>query len=133
MTKPLASKPGFEIFKVADLEKKYPLLDLGKMIDKRGVNSEIVDIPITESLNPLTIGLFSMKPGDSFDFLYETLEFKVVTKGKFVLRDEEGNRHVAETGDIILFSPNVPVVFDGESDGEAIYTKHAPADPGMMN
>lgn len=74
-----------------------------------------------------------MKPGESFDFVYDVVEYKVVTKGKFVIRDQEGNRYVAEAGDVILFTPDFPVVFDGESDGEAIYSKHAAPNPAMTN
>ncbi|WP_157723837.1 hypothetical protein [Domibacillus aminovorans] len=29
-------------------------------------------------------------------------------------------------------TPGIPVVFDGESDGEAIYSKHAAALPAFM-
>jgi ethanolamine utilization protein EutQ (cupin superfamily) len=73
--------------------------------------------PVAETSNPLTIGFFSMQPEESFDFVYDVVEYKVVTKGKFVIRDKEGNRYVAEAGDVILFLPDFPVIFDGESDG----------------
>ncbi|OKL35534.1 hypothetical protein [Domibacillus mangrovi] len=128
----LSQKPGIQIFKAADLDKLFPKLDVGTIINQPGVNSKIVDVPVNTASNPLTIGFFSMSPGESFDFLYDVVEYKVVTKGKFVIRDKEGNRYVAEAGDVILFSPDFPVVFDGESDGEAIYTKHAAALPAFM-
>jgi uncharacterized cupin superfamily protein len=132
MTEVLSQKPGIQIFKAADLDKTFPKLDVGTILGQPGVNSKIVDVPVSETSNPLTIGFFSMQPGESFDFLYDVVEYKVVTKGKFVIRDQEGNRYVAEAGDVILFSPDFPVVFDGESDGEAIYSKHAAALPAFM-
>ncbi|OAH58333.1 MULTISPECIES: cupin domain-containing protein [Bacillaceae] len=132
MTKVLSETPGIQVFKAADLEKTFPKLDVSTIISQPGVNSQIVDVPVAETPNPLTLGFFSMQPGESFEFLYEVVEYKVVTKGKFVLRDLQGNRYEAEAGDVVLFTPNVPVIFDGESDGEAIYTAHRPADASFM-
>ena len=132
MTRPLSQEPGIQIFKASELNERFPKLDVGTIIGQPGVNSKIVDVPVSEAGNPLTIGFFSMSPGESFDFLYDVVEYKVVTKGKFVIRDKQGNRYEAHAGDVILFSPDFPVVFDGESDGEAIYTKHAAALPAFM-
>ncbi len=127
----LSQAPGIQVFKAADLDKKFPKLDIAAIISQPGVNSQIVDVPVTGTPNPLTIGFFSMQPGESFDFLYEFLEYKVITKGKFVLR-VDGVRYDVEAGDVVLFTPNVLVTFDGESDGEAIYTKHTAGGAAFM-
>ncbi|MGE8081212.1 hypothetical protein [Peribacillus loiseleuriae] len=124
----LSQKPGIQIFKPGTFDK----IELDGLLGKPDLNSQIIDVPVTATANPLTIGFFSMQPGDEFEFVYEFLEYKVITKGKFVLRDKQGNKYVAEAGDVVLFTPNVPVIFDGESDGEAIYTKHAAADAAFM-
>ena len=73
-----------------------------------------------------------MQSGEEFEFVYEFLEVKFVYRGKFVLRDKQGNKCVAEAGDVVIFTPNVPIIFDAESDGDAFYTAYRLPEPTFM-
>jgi quercetin dioxygenase-like cupin family protein len=48
------------------------------------------------------------------------------------LRDEQGNKYIAEKGDVVVFTPNKKVFFDAESDGEAFYTAHRIPESSFM-
>lgn len=121
----LSDKPGITLLKSGS----FKLNDLSKLLEVDGLKSEMAEVAMTNNLNALTIGHFTMEPGVEFEYLYDSVEYKVVTKGKIVMRDQQGNKYIAEVGDVILFSPNVSVIFDAESDGEAIYTAHRKAAP----
>lgn len=41
---------------------------------------------------------------------------------KIIVRDDQGKKHIAEAGDVIIFSPETIVIFDGEGSRDAIYT-----------
>ncbi|CAG23433.1 cupin domain-containing protein [Photobacterium profundum] len=121
----LSDKPGITLLKSGS----FKLNDLSKLLEVDGLKSEMAEVAVTNDSNALTIGHFTMEPGVEFEYLYDSVEYKVVTKGKIVMRDQQGNKYIAEVGDVILFSPNVSVIFDAESDGEAIYTAHRKAAP----
>lgn len=115
----LNAKPGVQVI-------KYGTYKPNKLTNK----SQIIDVPVCSNENAIQMGYFDMQPGEEFEFLYEFLEIKTVIEGKIVVRDEHGKKHVAEKGDVFIFSPTTRVVFDGESDGKAIYTAHRmPANP----
>lgn len=124
----LSQEAGIQIIKKGSLQ----LLELDGLLNIPGLDSQILDVPLTGNLNNLSMGYFAMQPGQEFEIEYTFLEIKIVTKGKFVLRDKQGNKYVAEEGDVIIFTPNVPVIFDGESDGEAFYTAHRMVEPSFM-
>ncbi|WP_305829887.1 hypothetical protein [Photobacterium leiognathi] len=119
----LTEKPGISLIKAGS----FKLNDLGKLLEVEGLKSDMAEVAVTNNSAPLTIGHFTMSPGVEFEYFYDSVEYKVVTKGKIVMRDMEGNKYVAEVGDVILFSADVKVIFDAESDGEAIYTAHRQA------
>ncbi|WP_305811881.1 hypothetical protein [Photobacterium leiognathi] len=119
----LTEKPGISLIKAGT----FKLNDLSKLLDVEGLKSDMAEVAVTNNSAPLTIGHFTMSPGVEFEYFYDSVEYKVVTKGKIVMRDMEGNKYVAEVGDVILFSADVKVIFDAESDGEAIYTAHRQA------
>ena len=119
----LTDKPGISLIKAGS----FKLNDLSKLLEIKGLKSDMAEVAVTNNSSALTIGHFTMSPGVEFEYFYDAVEYKVVTKGKIVMRDMDGNKYVAEVGDVILFSPNVKVVFDAESDGEAIYTAHRKA------
>ncbi|EAS45776.1 hypothetical protein C9J48_06285 [Photobacterium profundum] len=121
----LSDKPGITLLKSGS----FKLNDLSKLLEVDGLKSEMAEVAVTNNSNALTIGHFIMEPGVEFEYLYDSVEYKVVTKGKIVMRDQQGNKYIAEVGDVILFSSNVSVIFDAESDGEAIYTAHRKAAP----
>ena len=121
----LSDKPGITLLKSGS----FKLNDLSKLLEVDGLKSEMAEVAVTNNSNALTIGHFIMEPGVEFEYLYDSVEYKVVTKGKIVMRDQQGNKYIAEVGDVILFSPNVSVIFDAESDGEAIYTAHRKVAP----
>ncbi|MFK0571265.1 hypothetical protein [Endozoicomonas sp.] len=120
----LTSKPGtITLLKSGS----FRLNDLSELLNVSGLNSDMAEVSVTNNSNALTIGHFTMSPGAEFEYFYDSVEYKVITKGKIVVRDTSGEKYVAEVGDILLFSPDVTVIFDGESDGEAIYTAHREA------
>ncbi|MCD9515628.1 hypothetical protein [Photobacterium carnosum] len=116
----LTNKSGITLIKAGS----FKLNDLSKLLEVEGLKSDMAEVAVTNNSAALTIGHFTMSPGVEFEYFYDAVEYKVVTKGKIVMRDMEGNKYVAEVGDVILFSPDVKVIFDAESDGEAIYTAH---------
>jgi uncharacterized cupin superfamily protein len=124
----LSQKPGVQLLKAGSYNK----IELNNVLGIPAVRSQIIDVPVTTNENPVQLGLFAMQPGESFEFTYTFLELKVVTKGKIVIRDDQGEKYVAEAGDVLIFTPNTTVVFDGESDGEAVYTAHRSPEPTFM-
>ena len=124
----LSKEPGIQIIKAGTFKKK----ELNDYLGIPGLKSQIIDIPVTSKENAITMGYFDMQPGEEFEFVYEFLEVKYVLKGKFVLRDEQGNKYVVEKGDIVIFTPNKKVIFDAESDGEAFYTAHRIPEPSFL-
>jgi uncharacterized cupin superfamily protein len=78
------------------------------------------------------MGYFSMQPSEDFEFTYTFLEVKTVIKGKIIVRDDQGIKYVAEAGDVLIFTPDTTVIFDGESNGDAIYTGHRLPEPLFM-
>ncbi|WP_028390618.1 cupin domain-containing protein [Bacillus cihuensis] len=124
----LSQKPSVQIIKAGTYKK----LELNDILGIPALKSQIIDVPVTSTENALSMGYFSMQPGQEFEFLYEFLEVKFVHRGKFVLRDKQGNKYVAEAGDVIIFTPNIPIIFDAESDGDAFYTAHRLPEPTFM-
>ena len=116
----LTDQPGITLLKAGS----FKLNDLSQLLNVKGLKSDMAEVAVTNNSAALTIGHFTMSPGVEFEYFYDAVEYKVVTKGKIVMRDMEGNKYVAEVGDVILFAPDVKVIFDAESDGEAIYTAH---------
>ena len=119
----LTEKPGITLIKAGS----FALNDLSKLLEVTDLKSDMAEVAVTNNSAALTVGHFTMSPGVEFEYFYDAVEYKVVTKGKIVVRDTEGNKYIAEVGDILLFSPDVTVIFDAESDGEAIYTAHRQA------
>lgn len=105
----------------------FKLNDLSKLLNVANLKSDMAEVAVTNNSNALTIGHFTMSPGTEFEYFYDSVEYKVITKGKIVVRDTDNVKYVAEVGDVLLFSPDVTVIFDAESDGEAIYTAHRAA------
>ena len=120
----LTNKPGIFLLKSGS----FKLNDLSKLLAVEGLKSDMAEVAVTNNSNALTIGHFTMQPGVEFEYAYDSVEYKVITKGKIVVRDTDNNKYVAEVGDVLLFSPYTVVIFDAESDGEAIYTAHRSAD-----
>ncbi|AJY73485.1 hypothetical protein [Paenibacillus beijingensis] len=121
----VSQKPGVVLIKAGTT----PLKELNGLLGLPTLDSQIKDIPITADSNPLSAGRFVMRPSVDFEFEYTFLEVKVVVFGKIVIRDEQNVKYVAEAGDILVFTPTTKVIFDGESDGEAVYFAHRlPAD-----
>lgn len=120
---PLSQEPGIQVFKAGS----FKLNELDALLEVKNLKSQMAEVTVTADSAGLTLGYFAMQPGVEFEFIYDFVEYKVVTKGKIVMRDQQGNKYVAEAGDVVLFTPNVPVIFDAESDGEAIYTAHRTA------
>ncbi|MUK93416.1 hypothetical protein GNP80_13340 [Aliivibrio fischeri] len=119
----LTEKSGITLIKSGS----FKLNDLSQLLNEPGLKSDMAEVAVTNNTNALTMGHFTMSPGVEFEYFYDSVEYKVITKGKIVVRDVAGNKYVAEVGDVLLFSPDVTVIFDAESDGEAIYTAHRQA------
>jgi uncharacterized cupin superfamily protein len=124
----LSQKPGVQLIKAGTYKK----IELNNVLGIPAVKSQIIDVPVTSKENALQLGYFSMQPGEEFEFTYTFLEVKAIINGKIVVRDEHGKKYVAEAGDVFIFTPDTTVVFDGESDGEAIYTGHRLPEPLFM-
>jgi uncharacterized cupin superfamily protein len=78
------------------------------------------------------MGFFALQPSVDYSAEFNFIEIKVVIKGIMVVRDVEGNKYVAEVGDVLIFSPQTTVIFDGESNGEAVYFKNVAANPSYL-
>jgi uncharacterized cupin superfamily protein len=125
----LSQKPGIQLIKAGTYEK----IELNNVLSIPALKSQIIDVPISPLEKPLTIGYFSMQKSEEFEFLYTYLEVKVIIKGQIIVRDEQGNKYVGEAGDVFIFTPETKVIFDAESDGDAIYTAHRLPEPTFLN
>ncbi|WP_067727599.1 cupin domain-containing protein [Oceanobacillus damuensis] len=117
----LSTKPGVQLIKNGTYQPK-PLTN----------KSQIIDVPVSSNENQIQLGYFNMQPGEEFEFTYEFLEIKTVIEGKIVVRDDQGEKYVAEVGDVFIFTPTTNVVFDAESDGKAIYSAHRVPEDSML-
>jgi uncharacterized cupin superfamily protein len=125
----LSTKSGIQLIKAGTYDKK----ELNEVLGIPALKSQIIDVPVTSRENALSLGFYSMqKTTDSFDFEYEFLEVKVIVRGNIVVSDKEGNKYVGEVGDVFIFNPGTVVTFEGESDGDAIYTAHRLPEPIFM-
>lgn len=112
--------PGVQLIKAGTYQKK----ELNTLLQIPALKSQIIDVPVTDKEKPLQLGYFSMQSGENFTFTYTYLEMKVVLNGKIVIIDDQGEKYIAEKGDVLIFTPDTTVVFDGESDGDAVYAAH---------
>jgi len=124
----LSQKPGVQLIKAGTYEKK----ELNGLLGIPALKSQIIDVPVCSNENAMQLGYFSMQPSADFEFTYTYLEIKVVINGKIIIRDDQGKKYVAEAGDVLIFTPETTVIFDGESDGDAIYTGHRLPEPSFM-
>lgn len=124
----LDEKPGIQLIKAGT----YDLKELSVLRGTPELKGQIIDAPITDKKEALTMGFFALQPSVDYSAEFNFIEIKVVTKGKMVVRDVEGNKYVAEVGDVLIFSPKTTVIFDGESDGEAVYFKNVAANPSYL-
>lgn len=124
----LDKTPGVTVFKDGEVKMN----NFGRFMEVDGAVSGLVDVPVSETERPVTMGYFSMTPSEGFDFEYTYLEIKVIIRGKFVISDEDGTKHVLEPGDVVVISPTTTVRFHGESDGHAFIVAHREAIPELM-
>ena len=124
----LDEKPGIQLIKAGT----YDLKELSILRGTPELKGQIIDAPITDKKEVLTMGFFALQPSVDYSAEFNFIEIKVVTKGKMVVRDVEGNKYVAEVGDVLIFSPKTTVIFDGESNGEAVYFKNVSANPSYL-
>lgn len=124
----LDEKPGIQLIKAGS----YILNELSELRGTPDLKGQIIDAPVTDKKEVLTMGYFALQPSVDYSAEFNFIEIKVVTKGKMVVRDVEGNKYVAEVGDVLIFSPKTTVNFDGESDGEAVYFKNVAANPSYL-
>ncbi|WP_209124932.1 hypothetical protein [Alkalihalobacillus sp. BA299] len=124
----ISQKPGMQLIKKGSPEMK----ELNGLLGIPALKSQIMDVPVTDKLDALSMGRFAMQPSEDFEFEYTFLEIKIVISGKIIVRDDQGVKYVAEPGDVYIFTPTTTVVFDGESDGEAVYVGHRFPEPAFM-
>jgi ethanolamine utilization protein EutQ (cupin superfamily) len=125
---PLAQKPGIQLIKFGTPN----MVDLEKTYRRPGLKSAIIDVPISASERPLTMGRFEMRPSVDFPFFYEYLEVKTIVSGKIVVKDEDGVRYEAYPGDVFVFTPPHLVTFLAETDGAAVYLGHRGPEPSFL-
>ncbi|WP_091588429.1 cupin domain-containing protein [Alteribacillus bidgolensis] len=124
----LSQKPGVQLIKAGT----YAMKEISPMLDQPGLKSQIIDVPVCTNENAIQMGYFSMQPSEDLEYTYTFLEIKVIVNGKIVVRDDQGKKYVGEAGDVFIFSPETTVIFDGTSDGDAIYTAHRLPEPSFM-
>ncbi|MET3322277.1 UNVERIFIED_ORG: putative cupin superfamily protein [Peribacillus simplex] len=124
----LSQRPGVQLIKAGT----YSKIELDGVLAQPALKSQIIDVPVTSNVSALQMGYFSMQPSEDFEFTYTFLEVKTVIKGKIIVRDDQGIKYVAEAGDVLIFTPDTTVIFDGESNGDAIYTGHRLPEPLFM-
>jgi ethanolamine utilization protein EutQ (cupin superfamily) len=124
----LSVKPGIQLIKYGTPE----MVDLERTYMCPGLVSSIIDIPITDQLNAMTVGRFEMRPSVDFPFFYEYLEVKTIVTGKIVVKDEDGLRYEAHPGDVFVFTPPHLVTFLAECDGTAVYVGHRLKEPSFL-
>ncbi|KMY50277.1 cupin domain-containing protein [Peribacillus loiseleuriae] len=124
----LNDKPGVKVIKAGTYKKK----ELNSILGIPNLESQIIDVPVCTDKHGLQMGYFSMQNSEDFEFTYTFLEIKIVFRGKIIVRDEQGNKYIAEEGDVFVFSPTTTVIFDGESDGDAFYTAHRLPEPSFL-
>ena len=124
----LAAEPGIQLIKSGTPE----MVSLEHRYKQPGLKSTIIDIPITDAQNALTVGRFEMRPSIDFPFFYEYLEVKTIVSGKLVVQDEAGVRYEATPGDVFVFTPPHMVTFLAECDGTAVYIGHRLPEPSFL-
>ena len=126
---PLSQKPGIQLIKGGS-QKMVPL---GETYMCPGLKSNIIDVPISNEKNPLTLGFFEMHPSpNDFPFYYECLEVKTVVSGTIIVKDEQQKRYEAHAGDVFIFTPPYLVTFAAESDGSAVFMGHRGPEPSFL-
>lgn len=112
----------------------YKPNELSELKNAPNLKGQILDVPLADAQSaPLTLGYFSLQPSESYEAVFNFIEVKIVTKGKMVVRDKDNTKYVAEVGDVLVFMPETLVIFDGESDGEAVYFKNVAAVPSYLS
>ena len=124
----LSQEPGIQLVKAGTPE----MVHLERSYQQPELKSSIIDIPITEKKNALTVGRFEMRPSVDFPFYYDYLEVKTIVSGKIVVKDEAGVRYEALPGDVFVFTPPHLVTFLAECDGAAVYVGHRPPEPSFL-
>lgn len=121
---------GIYLIKAGD----YAMNELSALRNTPELKGQILDVPLANSQNAsLTLGYFSLQPSVSYEAWFDFIEVKIVTKGTMVVRDGNDQKYVAEVGDVLVFMPDTKVIFDGESDGEAVYFKNTPPVPSYLS
>lgn len=124
----LSKVPGVQLIK----EGTYNQKELDEVVGIPNLKSQINDIPISSEEKPIQLGYFSMQPSVDFEFTYEYLELKIVIRGNITVHDDQGKTYVAETGDVLVFTPETTVTFDSKSNGDAVVAAHRSPDPSFM-
>lgn len=124
----LSTKPGIQLIKYGSPE----MVPLEATYMCPGLKSWIIDMPVTDGHNALTVGRFEMRPSVDFPFYYEYLEVKTIVTGTIVVKDEDGIRYEAHPGDVFIFTPPHLVTFLAESDGTAVYVGHRLKEPSFL-
>ena len=125
----LCAKPGIQLIKAGT----YKLNELSEIRGTPNLKGQILDLPLTAEKAELTLGYFALQPSEDYSADFDFIEVKIVTSGTMIVRDVEGNRYVGEVGDVLIFSPNTTVIFDGESDGEAVFLKNLLANSAFFS
>src|SRR3954470_7564250 len=104
----LDAKPGIQLIKAGT----YNLNELSVLRGTPELKGQILDVPLTDIKEVVTLGYFALQPSVDYSAEFDFIEVKIVTKGKMIVRDVEGNKYVGEVGDVLVFSPKTTVIFD---------------------
>lgn len=116
----LSAVPGVYLIKAGT----PALLELSERVAMPELKSQIIDIPLTDLTEALTIGRFAMQESVDLPYQYDILETKIILSGKIRVQNDQGAIYEGNTGDIFVFVPPTNVVFLGDSDGVAVYAAH---------
>ena len=106
----------FEIIKKGCLE--FTSLDVGDHL------SSYKDLLVAQTEAPMSVGFW--KPQGVGDLLFDfpCSEAMLVLEGKVVFKDQHGDIHRAETGDLLIFYAPLKVTFLAESSGLLFTAMH---------
>lgn len=65
----------------------------------------------TDADKPITSGLFRLEKGESFSYLYDYHEMKLIVDGTLIIEDETGQKRTGVPGDLFYFPIGSQITF----------------------
>jgi ethanolamine utilization protein EutQ (cupin superfamily) len=105
----------FQFYPQAQSKFEIPLL--------AGDNAYLGDIFSSDktSDNPISAGLFRLKPGEPLVYTYKYDEMKIFLEGDYTITDATGQTAEAKAGDVVFFPKGSTITFATKAGGMAFY------------